>query len=124
MITANNFWLWFGGSWLFCGSPFLIIGLYLGTQHIYVNKRLAAEGRTVDGMVLTKAITYSSSSNSRGSRTPTYEVTFRFVTPGDLVTLQDLKTGQTHQPTVKDAVHLKSLKIGNKVERNIGTPRK
>lgn len=88
MITAKNFWLWFGGIWLFCGSPFLIIGLSLGAQHIYVNKRLAAEGRTVDGMVLTKAITYSSSNTSSrdGSRNPTYHVTFRFLTRIALVT--------------------------------------
>lgn len=87
-ITPKNFWLWFGGIWLFCGSPFLIIGLYLGAQHIYVNKRLAAEGRTVDGMVLTKAITYSSSNTSSrgGSGNSTYHVTFRFLTRSALVT--------------------------------------
>jgi hypothetical protein len=88
MITAKNFWLWFGGIWLFCGSPFLIIGLSIGAQHFYVNKRLAAEGRTVDGMVLTKAITYSSSNNSSrgGSGNSTYHVTFRFLTRSALVT--------------------------------------
>jgi len=87
-LTTKNFWLWFGGIWLFCGSPFLIIGLSIGAQHLYVNNRLAAEGRTVDGMVLTKAITYSSSnSNSRGgSGNATYHVTFRFLTRGELVT--------------------------------------
>jgi len=87
-ITPKNFWLWFGGIWLFCGSPFLIIGLSIGAQHIYVNNRLVAEGWTVDGMVLTKAITYSSSDSSsrNGSRNPTYHVTFRFLTRGELVT--------------------------------------
>lgn len=86
-ITPKNFWLWFGGIWLFCGSPFLIIGLYLGAQHIYVSKRLAAEGRMVEGMVLTKAITYSSSDTSSrgGSRNPTYHVTFRFLTRGGMI---------------------------------------
>lgn len=86
-ITPKNFWLWFGGIWLFCGSPFLIIGLYLGAQHIHVSKRLAAEGRIVEGMVLTKAITYSSANtSSRGSsRNPTYNVTFRFLTRGGIM---------------------------------------
>lgn len=84
-LTARNFWLWFGGIWLFCGLPFLIIGLYIGAQNIHVNKRLAAEGRTVEGMVLTKAVTSSSSGSSRGSSTPTYEVTFRFLTPGGIM---------------------------------------
>ena len=80
MITAKNFWLWFGGIWLACGLPFLIIGLYTGNQQITTDRRLAAEGRTVDGIVLTKAITYSSSSSSNRSSSPTYKVTFRFLT--------------------------------------------
>jgi hypothetical protein len=88
MITAKNFWLWFGGIWLFCGLPLFVTGLYIGAQSIHVNKQLAAEGRTVEGIVLTKAITYSSSNtrSRRGSRNPTYNVTFRFLTGGGLVT--------------------------------------
>lgn len=85
MITAKNFWLWFGGIWLVCGLPFLIIGLYTGNQRISADRRLAAEGRTVDGIVLTKAITYSSSSNSNRSSSPTFRVRFRFRTTEGLV---------------------------------------
>jgi len=86
-ITPKNFWLWFGGIWLSVGALFLLIGLYLGAHHIYVKQRLDAEGRTVEGMVLTKAIAHSSSTTgSRRSSTPTYKVTFRFTTPGGLVT--------------------------------------
>ena len=77
MITAKNFWLWFGGIWLVCGLPFSLIGLYTGNQQITTERRLAAEGRTVDGIVLTKAIT---SSSSRSNSSPTYKVTFRFLT--------------------------------------------
>jgi hypothetical protein len=84
-ITAKTFWLWFGGIWVFCGLPFLIIGLYIGLQTFMVSTRLAAEGRTVDGMVLTKAITSSSSGSNRNS-SPGYEVTFRFATPTGLYT--------------------------------------
>lgn len=85
-ITPKNFWLWFGGIWLFCGLPLLMTGLYTGAQYVHVTKRLAAEGRTVEGIVLTKAITSSSSTSSRGNSTPTYKVTFRFLTRGGLVT--------------------------------------
>ncbi len=85
-ITPQTFWFWFGGIWLLVGVPFLVIGLYLGAQHVTISKRLAAEGRTVEGMVLTKAVTSSSSGSSRGGSTPTYEVTFRFTTPDGLVT--------------------------------------
>ena len=84
MITPKNFWLWFGGIWFAVGMPFLVIGLYLGFQHITVTKRLDAEGKTAEGMVLTKARKTSSSSSGRSS-TPTYEVTFRLLTPGGTV---------------------------------------
>ena len=83
-ITPKNFWLWFGGIWFAVGMPFLVIGLYLGFQHITVTKRLDAEGKTAEGMVLTKARKTSSSSSGRSS-TPTYEVTFRLLTPGGTV---------------------------------------
>lgn len=86
MITPKNFWLWFGGIWLFCGLPLFMTGLYTCVQHIQVTKRLAAEGKTVEGLVLTKAITSSSSGSSRDSATPAYRITFRFLTPGGLVT--------------------------------------
>lgn len=86
MMNPKNFWLWFGGISLLVGAPFLIIGLYIGVQTNIVNKRLDTEGRTVEGMVLTKTITSKSSGSSRHrSSTPTYKVTFRFVTPGGLV---------------------------------------
>ena len=83
-ITPKNFWLWFGGIWFAVGMPFLVIGLYLGIQHSTVTKRLDAEGKTAEGMVLTKARKTSSSSSGRSS-TPTYEVTFRLLTPGGTV---------------------------------------
>lgn len=85
MITPKNFWLWFGGIWFAVGMPFLVIGLYLGIQHSTATTQLDAEGKTVEGMVLTKARKASSSSSGRSS-TPTYEVTFRFLTPGGVIT--------------------------------------
>lgn len=86
MITSKNFWLWFGGIWVFCGSPFLILGLYWGFQHATITTRLDTDGKTIEGMVLTKVRKPSSSSSRSGSSTPTYEVTFRFTTHGGLVT--------------------------------------
>ena len=100
MITPKNFWLWFGGIWLFCGSPFLIIGLYNGAQTFTMNKRLAAEGRTVKGMVLIKAVTSSSSGSNRSS-TSTYKVTFRFITPGGIVTDEAEVTGDAWDSLVE-----------------------
>jgi hypothetical protein len=85
-ITGRNFWLLFGGIWVLVGAPFLVIGLYIGAQNIIVNKRLDTEGRSVEGMVLTKEIRSSSSSHGRRSSGPTYHVTFRFVTPSGLIT--------------------------------------
>jgi hypothetical protein len=84
-ITPKNFWFWFGGIWFFCGLPFLIVGLYLGIQHGDVSKRLDAEGLAVEGMVLTKSVRSSSSSSSQRNSSPTYEITFRFLTPEGLV---------------------------------------
>lgn len=83
-ITPKNFGLWFGRVWFAVGAHFLVIGLYVGVQHITINKRLDAEGNTVKGLVLTKTIASSSSGSSRSS-TPTYKVTFRFVTPNGIV---------------------------------------
>lgn len=87
MITPKNFWLWFGGIWFAIGTPFLIIGLYVGFQHTTISKRLDTEGKTTEGMVLTKARKTSSSGSGRsGGSTPTYEVIFRFTTPAGFVT--------------------------------------
>ena len=84
-ITPKNFWFWFGGIWFVCGLPFLIIGLYVGIQHGVVSKRLDVEGRAVAGMVLTKTVRSSSSSSGGRNSSPTYEITFRFLTPEGLV---------------------------------------
>jgi len=88
-MNARNFWLWFGGIWLLCGLPIFFVGLYTGTQSRQISARLDADGRTVDGIVLTKAITTSSSGSSTSSQqnnTPRYRVTFRFTTPDGPVT--------------------------------------
>jgi hypothetical protein len=78
MINAKNFWLWFGGIWLSVGSLFLVIGISVGVHQMRVSDRLEKEGRTVEGIVLTKEI--HTSSGKKGKRSsPSYRVTFRFV---------------------------------------------
>jgi hypothetical protein len=95
MITPKTFWLWFGGIWLAVGVPFLFIGLYFGFQQHTATQRLDAEGKIVEGMVLVKTITSSSSSGSRRNRTPTYTVTFRFLTPAGTMTGESEVTSDT-----------------------------
>lgn len=78
MINPKNFWLWFGGIWLSVGAIFLVVGVSVGVYRSELNDRLDKEGRTVDGVVVTKEI--YTTSNKNGSRSsPSYRVTFRFV---------------------------------------------
>ena len=94
MISAKDFWLWFGGIWLLAGLPICLTGLYQGMQHQRISALLDTQGRTVEGMVLTKSITSSGSGNRRNS-TPTYRITFRFTTAGGLMTGQAKVTRNT-----------------------------
>jgi hypothetical protein len=77
MITPQNFWLWFGGIWLSVGSLFLVIGISVGVQRIMVKDRLEKEGRSTQGVVLTKEV-YTTSSKNGSRSSPSYRVTFRF----------------------------------------------
>jgi uncharacterized protein DUF3592 len=74
MITARNFWFWFGGIWFAVGALFLTVGMVVGTNHTGVEKRFVAGGRDTEGVVLSKEI--SSANGSARS----YHVTFRFDT--------------------------------------------
>ncbi len=77
-MNPKNFWFWFGGIWLVVGTIFLVVGVSVGVYRSQLNDRLDKEGRTVDGIVLTKEI--YTTSNKRGSRSsPSYRVAFRFV---------------------------------------------
>lgn len=78
VITPKNFWFWFGGIWLSVGLVFLVVGVSVGIHRMSVNERLEREGRTVDGIVLTKEI-YRKSNKSGKQSNPSYRVTFRFV---------------------------------------------
>jgi hypothetical protein len=75
-LAKRSFGFWFGGIWLFCGAPFLIIGIYTGIKTMYEEERFQKESRMATGMVLTKSITTDSKNSSKH-----YGVTFRFTTP-------------------------------------------
>jgi len=78
VITPKNFWLWFSGIFLTIGSLFLVVGLSVGVHRYNIEDRLMKEGRTVEGMVLTKKI--HTASRKQGKRSsPSYRVTFQFV---------------------------------------------
>ena len=71
----RSFGFLFGGLFLVCGLPFLIIGLSLFVS----DWRFAQEAQATTGLVLTKDIrTSTSGSGSRRTRTRHYEVTYRF----------------------------------------------
>jgi len=83
VITERNFWFWFGGLWFGVGLLFLVIGVGAGATRAANAARLDTEGRTVDGVVLTKAVSPS-----------TYELTFRFSTPNGVVKGRTEMTGE------------------------------
>ena len=74
MITAKNFWFWFGGLWASVGTLFLTVGIAVGIYNARIDEQLAASGRETEGTVLTKEISGSSDGDAR-----TLRVTFRFV---------------------------------------------
>ena len=79
-LMRSSFGFLFGGIFLVCGLPFLVLGLYF----FYNDWRFAQEARTTEGIVLTKDIRITSSgSGSRRTRTRHYELTYRFTVGGE-----------------------------------------
>lgn len=72
-LARRSFAFWFGGIWLLCGAPFLIIGLYLGIDEWQLADRFKREAQVTDGMVLTKRIR-----RERNGSSPSYWVGYRF----------------------------------------------
>jgi hypothetical protein len=72
-LAARSFGVWFGGIWLLCGVPFLVVGVYVGVDTIRQQARFRTEAQVSEGMVLTKRITRSSKNKSTS-----YWVRYRF----------------------------------------------
>jgi hypothetical protein len=83
-LAKKSFAFWFGGIWLFCGAPFLLIGLYLAIDTFHLEERYKNEALVTEGMVLTKSIT--SNKNSR-----TFRVGYRFHAPDGTAVKNEVK---------------------------------
>lgn len=70
-VAKRSFAFCFGGIWLFCGAPFLIIGIYIGIETFRVQERFNKDSMITQGMVLTKSIRSNKHSKS-------YWVGYRF----------------------------------------------
>lgn len=84
-LARRSFPFWFGGIWLVCGLPFLIIGIYVGIDTVRQQERYTNEAQVAQGMVLAKWI-------SRGSEESTsYRVRYRFHAPDGAVVTSETK---------------------------------
>lgn len=75
-LAKRSFPFWFGGVWLLCGTPFLILGIYIGVDNLRQQERFKNEAQVTEGMVLTKRI--SRSTDSQGRESTSYWVGYRF----------------------------------------------
>lgn len=55
-LAKKSFAFCFGGIWLLCGVPFLIIGIYLGIDGYHLQERFKKDAAIAEGIVLTKSI--------------------------------------------------------------------
>jgi Protein of unknown function (DUF3592) len=65
-LAKRSFSFWFGGIWLLCGMPFLVLGIYLGIDTVRQQERFRTEAQVADGMVLTKRISRNRNNTSTG----------------------------------------------------------
>ncbi len=86
-LAKKSFAFWFGGIWLFCGAPFLIIGIYVGIDTMRQQARFRDEAQVAQGMVLTKSIRSSTDSK-------TYWVGYRFSAPDGIVVNGEAKVSE------------------------------
>jgi len=85
-LAGRSFGFWFGGIWLLCGVPFLVVGLYAGVDTIRQQARFRTEGQLTEGMVLTKRITRSDKNKSTS-----YWVRYRFPGPDGATVTSETK---------------------------------
>jgi uncharacterized protein DUF3592 len=82
-LARKSFGFWFGGISLLVGLPWFVVN---GVIPFYADWRFAQEGRSTQGMVLTKEIRRSG--NTR-SETLHYDVTYRFAVSGETIEGRD-----------------------------------
>ena len=82
-LARGSFGFWFGGISLVVGLPWFVVN---GVIPFYADWRFAREGRSTQGMVLTKEIRRSG--NTR-SETLHYEATYRFAVAGETIEGRD-----------------------------------
>jgi hypothetical protein len=73
-LARRSFPFCFGGIWLFCGLPFLILGVYFTIDIFRLQQRFRNEALVTEGMVLTKTIRSNKDSKN-------YRVGYRFRAP-------------------------------------------
>lgn len=84
-LAGRSFPFWFGGIWLVCGVPFLVVGIYVALDTVRQQQRYTNEAQVTQGMVLTKWI-------SRGNNESTsYWVSYRFRGPDGAVVKNETK---------------------------------
>jgi len=86
-LAGRSFPFWFGGIWLVCGVPFLIVGVYVALDTVRQQQRYATEAQVTEGMVLTKRI------SRRQNESTSYWVSYRFRPPDGAIVQGDTKVG-------------------------------
>lgn len=96
MITRENFWHVFGGAWLGIGALFAVIGGFVLWQYLMLNERLARDGATATGVVLSKSM------GGGSNQEPTFRVEYRFKSADGAITERTAKVdGKTWDALVE-----------------------
>ena len=85
-LAKRSFPFLFGGIWLVCGAPFLIVGIYTGIDAVRQEEGFRTHAQVADGMVLTKSIVRSKNDTS-------YRVGYRFTASDGTVVKNEAKVG-------------------------------
>ena len=112
------FFLLFGGIWMLVGVPFFLAGLSLLAHQLHANRRFAAEGKVVPGMVVEK-FTRRSGSNTR------YAIRYRFTPAGgqEATAIADLDSDAWQELSENSTIPVTYLESDPRVRRVPGQDR-
>jgi hypothetical protein len=85
-LAKRSFPFMFGGIWLVCGAPFLVVGIYTGFDTIRQEQGFRTYARVTDGMVLTKSIV-------RNKNDTSHRVGYRFTASDGSVVKSEATVG-------------------------------